>query len=239
MAKAIRLEENRRRVLLVDDHAVFRLGMAQLINREPDLIVCGEEEDAPSALTAIEGARPDLVIVDISLKESSGLDLLRSLRARSPKLPLLVVSTYDESLYAEAAFRAGALGYLMKSEAVEKVIPAIRRVLGGQVYVSEALAARMLQRQVCGQAEIGASPLAGLSGREREVLQMIGRWKKTGEIAAELHLSVKTIDYYRERLKHKLDLRNGAELAHYATSLVQGRNPPDGVFPLQGPIKIR
>ncbi len=222
MAKAIRLEDKRKRVLLVDDHAVFRLGMAQLINREPDLMVCGEEEDAGGALAAMEGARPDLVIVDISLKESSGLDLLRSVRARSPKLPLLVVSTYDESLHAEAALRAGALGYLMKSEAVEKVIPAIRRVLGGEVYVSEALAARMLRRQVCGQTEIRASRVAGLSGRELEVFQMIGRWKKTGEIAAELRLSVKTIDYYRERIKHKLDLRNGAELVHYATSWVQG-----------------
>ncbi len=222
MAKAIQAEDNRRRVLLVDDHAVFRFGMAQLINREPDLMVCGEEEDAPSALAAIGGSRPDLVVVDISLKESSGLDLMRSLRSRSPKPPLLVISTYEEALYAEVAFRAGALGYLMKSDAVGKVIPAIRRVLSGNVYMSETLTARMLQRQIRGQAEVRVSPLAGLSERELEVLQMIGRWKKTGEIAAELHLSVKTIEYYRERIKHKLDLRNAAELAHYATAWVQG-----------------
>src|SRR3954470_16977818 len=139
------------RVLLVDDHAVVRFGIAQLINREPDLQVCGEEEDGSKALGAIEKLKPDLVIADISLKDSSGLELMRNIKAQYPRMPVLVVSAHDEAIYAEIAFRAGALGYLMKEEALEKIVAAIRRVLGGAVYVSDALAAKMLQQQIRGQ----------------------------------------------------------------------------------------
>ncbi|MCX8091627.1 MAG: response regulator transcription factor, partial [Verrucomicrobiae bacterium] len=186
---------HRKRILLVDDHAVVRFGIAQLIQREPDLMVCGEEEDAGRALSAIERLQPDLVIADISLKESSGLELMRNIKARYPRLPVLVVSAHDENVYAEIAFRAGALGYVMKQSALEQIPTAIRRVLAGELYVSEALAARMLQQRLRGQVPPQQSPLEALSDREFEVFRMIGQWKKSKEIAAELHLSVKTVEY--------------------------------------------
>jgi DNA-binding NarL/FixJ family response regulator len=213
--------ENKTRILLVDDHAVVRFGISQLINREHDLIVCGEEEDSSRAMGAIESLRPGLVIADISLKDSSGLELVRNLRSRFPKLPVLILSVHDEAIYAEVGFRAGALGYLMKQEALEKIIPAIRRVLAGNVFVSEALAAKMVQNQVRGRADVHDSPVKILSDRELEVFQMIGAWKRTTEIARELHLSVKTIEYYREQIKRKLNLKDASELAQYATAWVQ------------------
>jgi len=224
-AKSNPAKDNRARVLLVDDHAVVRFGIAQLINRQPDLVVCGEEEDAAKAMSAIDKLKPDLVIADISLKDSSGLELMRNIKAQYSKLPMLVVSAHDESIYAEIAFRPGALGYLMKEEALEKIPAAIRRVLSGNIYVSDALGARMLQQQVRGQTNINESPVKSLSDREMEVFQLIGRWKKTKEIADELHLSIKTIEYYREQIKRKLNLRSASELTHYATSWVQRETP--------------
>lgn len=209
----------------MDDHAVVRFGIAQLINRQPDLAVCGEEEDASKAMSAIERLKPDMVIADISLKDSSGLELMRNIKAQFPGLPVLVVSVHDESIYAELVFRAGALGYLMKQEALEKIPTAIRQVLGGNIYVSSALGARMLQQQIRGQTDLKESPVKGLSDRELEVFQLIGRWKKTKEIAAELHLSVKTIEYYREQIKKKLNLKDAAELTQYATAWVQRETP--------------
>jgi DNA-binding NarL/FixJ family response regulator len=209
----------------VDDHAVVRFGIAQLINRQNDLMVCGEEESASNALSAIEKLKPDLVIADISLKDSSGLELMRNIKAQYSGLPVLVVSAHDESIYAEVAFRAGALGYLMKEEVLDKIPVAIRRVLSGNIYVSDALAAKMLQQQIRGQTDINESPVKSLSDREMEVFQLIGRWKKTKEIADELHLSIKTIEYYREQIKRKLNLKNASELTHYATSWVQREIP--------------
>jgi len=218
-------KKGKTRILLVDDHAVVRFGIAQLINHQNDLEVCGEEEDASHALGAIEKLKPDLVIADISLKDSSGLELMRNIKAQYPKMPVLVVSSHDESIYAEIAFRAGALGYMMKQEALEKILTAIRRVLSGAIYVSDALAAKMLQQQVRGQSSINESPVKSLSDRELEVFQMIGNWKKTSDIAKELHLSIKTIEYYREQIKHKLNLGSASELTQYATSWVQRGNP--------------
>jgi len=147
--------------------------------------------------------------------------LMRNIKAQYPGLPILVVSVHDESIYAEIAFRAGALGYLMKQEALEKILVAIRRVLEGNIYVSDVLAARMLQQQVRGQADVHESPVKSLSDRELEVFQLIGQWKKTKEIAQELHLSVKTVEYYREQIKRKLNLRDAGELTQHATSWVQ------------------
>ncbi len=218
-------KDTRTRILLVDDHAVVRFGIAQLINRQSDLVVCGEEEDAGKALSAITRLKPDLVIADISLKESSGLELMRNIKAQYTGLPVLVVSAHDESVYAEIAFRAGALGYLMKQEALDKVIPAIRRVLSGNIYVSDALAARMLQQQIQGKSDVQQSPVSDLSDRELEVFQLIGEWKKTREIAKELHLSVKTVEYYREQIKRKLNLKDYTELERRAVSWV-GRESP-------------
>jgi DNA-binding NarL/FixJ family response regulator len=218
-------KKGKARILLVDDHAVVRFGIAQLINRQNDLTVCGEEEDASRALAAIASLKPDLVIADISLKDSSGLELMRNIKAQYPGLPVLVVSVHDESIYAEIAFRAGALGYLMKQEALEKILTAIRRVLGGAIYVSDVLAAKMLQQQVRGQSPVNEPAVKALSDRELEVFQLIGQWKKTREIAQELHLSVKTIEYYREQIKRKLNLRNSAELTQHATAWVQREIP--------------
>src|SRR6266498_3169676 len=219
------MKDTRKRILLVDDHAVVRFGIAQLINRQSDLLVCGEEETASRALAAIEALKPDLVIADLSLKDSSGLELMRNIKAQYPRMPILAVSAHDESVYADLAFRAGALGYLMKEEALEKIPTAIRRVLGGNVYVSDALTAKMLQQQVRGQTDVQESPVKGLSDRELEVFQLIGQWKRTKEIAAELHLSVKTVEYYREQIKRKLNLNSASELTHYATAWVQRENP--------------
>jgi len=213
------------RILLVDDHAVVRFGISQLINRQTDMMICGEEEDASKALSAIAVVKPDLVIADISLKDSSGLELMRNIQAQYPGLPVLVMSVHEESIYAEIAFRAGAAGYLMKEEALEKILTAVRRVLGGDVYVSEALGSKMLQQQVRGHGDTNVPPVKTLSDRELEVLQFIGQWKGTRQIAAELHLSIKTIEYYREQIKKKLNLKNAAELTQFATSWVERGTP--------------
>ena len=224
-AKHIQAKDKRKRILLVDDHAVVRFGMAQLINQQGDLVVCGEEEDAAKALGAIARLKPDLVIADISLKDSSGLELMRNVKAQFNGLPVLVVSTHEESMYAEIAFRAGALGYLMKGGALDNIVTAIRRVLSGNIYVSDTLAARMLQQQVRGQTDIQQSPVKTLSDRELEVFQLIGQWRKTKEIAQVLHLSIKTIEYYREQIKQKLSLKSAGELTQYATCWVQRESP--------------
>ena len=223
--KHIQAKDKRKRILLVDDHAVVRFGIAQLINQQGDLVVCGEEEDAAKALGAIARLKPDLVIADISLKDSSGLELMRNVKAQFNGLPVLVVSTHEESMYAEIAFRAGALGYLMKGGALDNIVTAIRRVLSGNIYVSDVLAARMLQQQVRGQTNIQQSPVKTLSDRELEVFQLIGQWRKTKEIAQVLHLSIKTIEYYREQIKQKLSLKSAGELTQYATSWVQRESP--------------
>lgn len=209
------------RVLLVDDHAVVRFGVAQLINRQDDIEVCGEDEDASHAMAAIGKLKPDLVIADISLKDSSGLELMRNIKTQYPKLAILVFSVHDETIYAEMAFRAGALGYLMKGADVETILAAIRRVVSGNIYVSDALGAKMLHKQLRGQGDAAASPVENLSDRELEVFQLIGHWKGTRQIADELHLSVKTIEYYREQVKKKLGLSNATKLTQAATAWVQ------------------
>ena len=188
-------------------------------------MVCGEEEDAANALSAIAKLKPDLVIADISLKDSSGLELMRNVKAQYSGLPVLVVSTHDETIYAEIAFRAGALGYLMKDNALDQIITAIRRVLSGNIYVSDVLAAKMLHQQVRGHPDLQQSPVKSLSDRELEVFQLIGQWKKTSDIARQLHLSIKTIEYYREQIKQKLDLKNAADLTRHATSWVERELP--------------
>ena len=210
---------------MVDDHAVVRYGISQLLNREGDLVVCGEEEAAGCALDAIRRLNPNLVIADLSLKDSSGLELLRNLKVEFPSLPVLVVSAHDESVYADVALRAGAMGYLMKDDALENVVAASRRVLSGEIYLSQTQTARMLLRQRRTQTPASASPAEVLTDRELDVFQLIGRWKPTGQIARELNLSVKTIEYYREQIKRKLDLSNAAELTQLATSWVQREQP--------------
>ncbi len=225
-AAAKPVKEKRTRILLVDDHAVVRYGISQLIDKQDDMTVCGEAEDAAKAMRAIEELKPDLIVADISLKESSGLELMRNVKALYPKLPVLVVSMHDETIYAEIALRAGALGYLMKEEAVGEVVTAIRRVREGAIYVSAAQGSRMLQQQARGQADATVSPLKRLSDRELEVFRLIGQWKGTRQIAGELHLSLKTIEYYREQIKKKLNLKDASDLLQHATYWVK-REIPD------------
>jgi DNA-binding NarL/FixJ family response regulator len=204
-------------VFLVDDHPIVRQGLALLINREPDLAVCGDAEETGTALRRIEELKPDLVVVDISLNGPDGLDLLKSIRTRHPALPVLMLSMLDESMYAERALRDGASGYIMKQEATELVLVAIRRILGGEIYVSDRMANRMLHRFVGGNQEgLPRSPIADLTDRELEVFRLIGEGRGTRQIAEELHLSVKTVESYQAHIKEKLALKNGRELVQRA-----------------------
>jgi len=214
----------RRRVIIVDDHPVFRQGLTQLIDQEPDLQVCGHAEDAHQAMKAIKDLKPDMVIVDISLGGTSGMDLIKDIRIHCPDLPILTLSMHDESLYAERALRAGAKGYIMKREAPEQVVTAIRRVLAGAVYVSDTMAAKMVTRLASGIAPLGASPVDALSDRELEVFRLIGEGHKTRDVAAKLHLSVKTIETYRAHIKEKLGFRDGNELFRCAVEWVSSES---------------
>jgi DNA-binding NarL/FixJ family response regulator len=204
------------RVLLVDDHPIIRQGLALLIDREPDLSVCGEADGAHSAFQAITTLRPDLVVLDISLSGPDGLEVLKEIRLKTASLPVLILSMHDESIYAERAMRAGANGYIMKQEATEKVLVAIRRILQGEVYLSDRLTSTMLQQYVRGNAPVKKSPLVNLSDRELEVFRLIGEGRGTRQIADELHLSVKTIESYQAHIKEKLALRNARELVQHA-----------------------
>jgi DNA-binding NarL/FixJ family response regulator len=203
------------KVFLVDDHPIVRQGLALFIDREPDLMVCGEAEDATSALQAIRESTPDFVILDISLDGRDGLELLKTLRVGHPNLPVLILSMHDESVYAERSLRAGANGYIMKQEAADKVITAIRQILGGDVYLSDRLTKRMLQQFVNGSIS-PRDPLAKLSDRELEVFRLIGAGHGTRQIADELHVSTKTVESYQAHIKEKLALRNARELVQHA-----------------------
>jgi len=203
------------KVFLVDDHPIVRQGLALFIDREPDLMVCGEAEDAASALQAIRESTPDFVILDISLDGRDGLELLKTLRVGHPNLPVLILSMHDESVYAERSLRAGANGYIMKQEAADKVITAIRQILGGDVYLSDRLTKRMLQQFVNGSIS-PRDPLAKLSDRELEVFRLIGAGHGTRQIADELHVSTKTVESYQAHIKEKLALRNARELVQHA-----------------------
>lgn len=204
------------RVLLVDDHPIVRQGLALLIDREPDLAVCGEADGAHSAFHAITTLRPDIVVLDISLSGPDGLDVLKDIRMKTASMPVLILSMHDESIYAERAMRAGANGYIMKQEATEKVLVAIRRILQGEVYLSDRLTSTMLQQYVRGSASAKKSPLVNLTDRELEVFRLIGEGHGTRQIADELHLSVKTIESYQAHIKEKLALRNARELVQHA-----------------------
>jgi len=204
------------KVFVVDDHPIVRQGLALLINRESDLTVCGEAEDAQTAMQAVATVKPDILVVDISLNGPDGLDLLKDVRMRHPELPVLILSMHDESIYAERALRAGAQGYIMKQEATEKVLVALRRILSGEIYVSERIANRMLQRYI-GSRSIGRpSSIADLTDRELEVFRLIGEGHSTRQIAEELHISVKTVESYQAHIKEKLSLRTARELVQHA-----------------------
>jgi DNA-binding NarL/FixJ family response regulator len=209
--------ESKRKVFVLDDHPIIRSGLTMLINREPDLAVCGDAEEMSTALHLIDSLRPDILVVDISLNGPDGLDVLKHVRTKDPSLPVLILSMHDETLYAERALRAGANGYIMKQEATERVLVALRRILNREIYVSDRIANKMLRHFVGGSAAATQrSPLEELSDRELEVLRLIGEGHGTRQIAEELHLSVKTVETYQCHLKEKLGLKNSRELVQYA-----------------------
>ena len=204
------------KVFVVDDHPIVRQGLALLINQEPDLSVSGEAEEAHTALKRIAASPPDVVIVDISLNGPDGLEVIKTIRASDPSLPLLVLSMHDEAVYAERALRAGANGYIMKQEATETVLVALRRILNREIYVSERVANKLLRQFISGTATTKRSPVSDLTDRELEVFRLIGEGHGTRQIAEELHLSVKTVESYQAHLKEKLSLRSGRELVQHA-----------------------
>jgi len=203
-------------VLVVDDHPLMRQGLALLINQQQDMVVCGEAEEAQAAMQAIARQKPDILILDISLNGPDGLEVLKSIRASDPGLPVLILSMHDEAIYAERALRARANGYIMKQEASEKVLVAIRRILNGDLYLSDRMSNKMLQQFIGGAPSMIQSRIAALSDRELEVFRLIGEGRTTREIADELHLSIKTVETYQAHIKEKLALRTGRELIQHA-----------------------
>jgi len=215
--------QDRKKIFIVDDHPVFRKGLAQLIDEEEDLRITGEAESVARAIQLIQKSLPDLVIVDITLKDKSGIDLIEYLKEHFPKLPILVISMHDESLYAERVLRAGALGYITKQEMTGNVVAALRQVIAGKRYVSSDMVDALLGKMMAGTSGTGQSPIEILSNRELEVFQLIGQGFKRGEIASLLHLSVKTIGTYRENIKKKMNLKTATELMKQAVTWVQSQ----------------
>jgi DNA-binding NarL/FixJ family response regulator len=208
-------------ILIVEDHPIFRTGLREMIIHEPDMTVCGEAETVDDALDLVQSCRPDLAIVDLSLKDSSGMDLIRKISDQYPACASLVLSMHDEALHAERCLLAGARGYIMKQEASDSVILAIRQILAGQIHVSPRIMSRLLNvfRQQPDLAK--ASPVAAISDRELEIFQLIGNGLSSKQIAMQLHLSIKTVGTYRERIKEKLNLANGSELVRCAVVWVE------------------
>jgi DNA-binding NarL/FixJ family response regulator len=204
------------RIMIVDDHPMTRAGLVHLINHQLDMIACGEAESAEQALDILDSSRPDLLLIDITLPGKSGLELIKDVKAMRPELLMLVISMHDESLYADRVLRAGARGYITKHEGGEKLIEAIRHVLGGKIYVSESMSAHILEIFSGGQAALNRSSIEKLSDREFEVFQSLGEGLSSQQIAKKLHLSAKTVDAHRANIKTKLNIRTTAELIAYA-----------------------
>ena len=222
------VEEVKRRVLIVDDHPIFRDGITQLINTQPDLLVCGSVGSANLALSAVAELKPDMIILDISIQGTNGIELMKSVRAQHPTLPALMLSSHDEGLYAERALRAGARGYVMKSAAPEKVVEALRRILSGGLYLSEAIGSRLLDTFLNGRTTNGASSsgVAQLSDRELEIFRALGEGRGTREIARTLFLSVKTVETHRAHIKEKLKIQSATELVRAAVEWVNSPSNP-------------
>ena len=214
------MQEEKYKVLIVDDHPIVREGLDRLLSREKELVVCGQAEDASQAMDLLDTARPDLAIVDISLASGSGLDLVRQMRAENDEVRILVSSMHDETLYAERALRAGARGYINKQQATKKIVEAVRRILSGRIYLSDRMTERLLSRVVDAAEEQENISVDQLSNRELQVLELIGNGLGTAEIAARMGLSVKTVETYRQRIRQKLSLKNGAALASFASQWV-------------------
>jgi DNA-binding NarL/FixJ family response regulator len=215
------------RILIADDHPLFREGIVQLIVRERDLCCCGETDGVRATEAAVARLKPDLLVLDLRLKDGDGLALIKTLKSQFPALPVLVLSEHDETLYAERTLRAGAKGYLMKAEAADEVLNAIRTVLQGELYVSRKMAVLALRKLLDGSSEAGGNYVERLTDRELQVFQMIGSGQGTADIATQLHVSPKTIETHRENIKHKLDLRNAVDLLCHAVHWVHGRSASD------------
>jgi DNA-binding NarL/FixJ family response regulator len=209
-----------RRVLLVDDHPIVRQGLRRLIGNEPGLVVCAETETVREARQAIRDHAPDIVVADLSLKDGDGMDLVKDIRAHHPGLPVLVLSMHDESVFAERLLAAGANGYIMKQAASDQFILALRRLLDGGMYVSEAVSTKLAGQRPGAGAQDASQPVSRLSNRELQILQMIGRGLSSRQIAETLHLSIKTIEAHRQRIKGKLELASGAQLVQFAANWV-------------------
>ncbi len=215
-----RTRRSKMRVFIVDDHPIVRHGIAQLINQQPDLMVCGEADDGRQALTQITTIKPDVAIVDLTLRRANGLELIKNLRVMHPQLPVLVLSIHDESVYAERAIRAGAKGYLMKQEATENVLTAIRTVLRGEVFLSAKMQPRLSATPK--NNKVGNGLTAGrLTDRELEILWLLGKGNGTRQIASELHLSTSTVETHREHIKRKLALPSSIALLQHASRWVE------------------
>ncbi len=221
------------KILIVDDHPIVRQGIAQLINCENDLMVCCEAGDAEEALAVLQQcgcsccttpASADIAIVDMSLPGVSGIELIKTLRKLYPKMPVLVISMHDESLYAERALKAGAKGYIMKQEATEKILTAVRQILCGEIYISAKMRSKILQRIIENRVETPFSPVSNLSDKELEVLRLIGKGFRSGDIALQLNRSVKTVEAHRSTVKAKLDLKNSTELIRFAVQWVESED---------------
>lgn len=221
MSKATKASNtNEVRILIVDDHSIVRRGLIDVIQREPELTVCAEASTAQDALTAVRDLKPHLALIDLSLKEISGIELIKQMRAMHPDVAMLVLSMHDELVYAERVLRAGALGYVMKAEATEKLVKAIRTVLRGEIFVSDKMSYRILGRMLGTKADLQGSPLSALSDRELEVFEELGKGQGTRQIAQKMCVSIKTIESHRESIKSKLNLKSANELVHLATHWV-------------------
>ena len=215
-----------RRVLIVDDHPIVRQGLRRMIEPEPDLVVCGEVQTEREARTAIRALAPDVVIVDISLAQGDGLELVRDVHAQQPELPMLVLSMHDELIYAERLLAAGASGYIMKQAASDQLLIALRQVLAGGTYLSESLAGNLGRSDAAAAGGGSGDPIDRLSNRELQVLSLIGRGMSSREAAEALGLSVKTVETHRQSLKRKLNLATNAQLLQYAINWYASRSKP-------------
>jgi len=212
------------KIFLVDDHPLLREGLTRFINLQPDMHVCGEATTTHQALKSLSILKPDVVILDLTLGGSNGLDLIKDMKLQSLKSLVLVLSMHDESLYAERALRAGAKGYIMKEEASKEVLKAIHRILAGEIYLSEKMAAKMLHKVAEGKSDMKSVPEGALSDRELQVFQSIGQGRGTREIAEELHISPKTVESYRAHIKVKMNLKNAHELTQHAVHWVESNH---------------
>ena len=209
------------RILVADDHPLFREGLVQLINRERDLVCCGQADNPAAVQTAVAKEKPDLLVLDLRLKHGDGIEFIKSLTRQFSALPILVLSQHDEMLYAERALRAGARGYLMKLEAVEVLVPAIRKILNGGIYLSDNIGSKLLMKLAAGHAQKGDNPIDLLTDRELEVFELIGKGFSTKEIGAKLHISFKTVESHKANIKEKLHLDNASELMRYAVKWIE------------------